>query len=307
MKDSEGMRYKAERDIARQQVERLQAKLNEMTNSLINAEYDADEHEWVREHGGLDKVREYPKMLDIVNSTINDGDVGVHPFENGDLDTFPLMMDELRKRLMPPGYEWPRFYDGKQVECGSEFMDGLVNVRCATSIEIMHSEDDEEDIVNDALIHWNEDDTLDAMLVCMWQGERVKLPKQVPTGADGLPIKIGDTVYHFRSGEKFNVISGASNIGVYIGKNGKTTGYCRADYLTHTKPVVGADGLPIKVGDEVWDAITYKGPFSVKEVELDDDRENPEDIVWCGEYLDGCYRIYRAASELTHAKPEPVD
>jgi len=88
-------------------------------------------------------------------------------------------IDELDKRLMPDGMEWPRFEDGERVEFGSA-VDGL-DSPCEKFIftrsmgGVCQLQDADGDMVN--VIH----------------GERVKRPEVL--AADGLPIKVGETVY----------------------------------------------------------------------------------------------------------------
>lgn len=162
----------------------------------------SDDHEiaeWVREHGGIEVVRNRDGFAEDMLSWIRN--VSEVPDEM-DLVDVDEEMSDIDKRLMPPGYEWPRYEDGEKVECNDKFLDGSGRVCCVTSIEIMH---DETGIVNDALIHWDEDNPMDALLVCMWQGERVKRPKPEPIGADGLPIEIGETVYEKASGREVHV------------------------------------------------------------------------------------------------------
>ena len=53
--------------------------------------------------------------------------------------------------------------------------------------------------------------------------------------ADGVPIKVGDTVYHVNTGIEYSVRS-VTNGGAHLSKGDKPGGYCRAEYLTHERP-----------------------------------------------------------------------
>lgn len=110
-------------------------------------------------------------------------------------------VEEIKKRLMPAGMEWPRFENGEPVEPGCEFADGLKGVRTCTSVEILACEDG----VRDALVHWDGDDPDNALLVCMASGERVKRPAPKVFDAGEVEIREGDTVYEANTGEEFVV------------------------------------------------------------------------------------------------------
>ena len=55
--------------------------------------------------------------------------------------------------------------------------------------------------------------------------------------ADGSPLREGDTVYHVNTGIEYSVRS-VTNGGAHLSKGDKPGGYCRADYLTHERPIV---------------------------------------------------------------------
>lgn len=66
--------------------------------------------DWVERRGGMDVVRDYPKMDEFVAALATylcvSDDIGC-----GD-DLREAVMAELDKRLMPPGMTWPRWEDG---------------------------------------------------------------------------------------------------------------------------------------------------------------------------------------------------
>ena len=83
-------------------------------------------------------------------------------------------------------------------------------------------------------------------------GERVKRRVPEALGADGLPIKAGETVYRLSDGERLEVL-------LPHGSTPETREYvdCCGELelpsnLTHERPVLGADGKPIVVGETVW-------------------------------------------------------
>lgn len=86
---------------------------------------------------------------------------------------------ELDKRLMPPGMEWPRFEDGKQITWNNS-PDHTAAI-CLALDGSCYS------------LHY---DMPDDEIMCIYEGsERVKRPVTEVLAADGLPIKVGDTVY----------------------------------------------------------------------------------------------------------------
>lgn len=70
---------------------------------------------------------------------------------------------------------------------------------------------------------------------------------------------------------------------------------------------IGSDGLPINEGDEVWDHITGEGPFTVFEIDVDEDRDSAEHLVWCSDVGPHGFKVWRIAGQMTHTKPELND
>lgn len=68
---------------------------------------------WVEDQGGLDVVRDYPKMDEFVAKLATD--LGVSDDIGCGDDLREAISEELGKRLMPQGMEWPRFEDGEKL------------------------------------------------------------------------------------------------------------------------------------------------------------------------------------------------
>ena len=87
----------------------------------------------------------------------------------------------------------------------------------------------------DAAIRWGEHDC-DFMLVCVWQGERVKRPAPKVVDADGVEISVGDTVYLTGYDEPLTV-KGFDNDGRVLMDyhNDDSLGY-KPSKLTHEQP-----------------------------------------------------------------------
>ena len=162
----------------------------------------------VDKQGGLDEVRDYPKMDGFVATLAND--LGVSDdvecgddlreavkgvinkyretlvkigcmlgYEDGELPVLPemlpeMLLGELDKRLMPPGMEWLRYEDSEMVLPSDEGIIGIEYSRTGNTV-LVTTNDDEPRVV-------------------FATGERVKRPEPEVLGADKLPIKVGDTV-----------------------------------------------------------------------------------------------------------------
>lgn len=78
-------------------------------------------------------------------------------------------------------------------------------------------------------------------------GERVKRPAPKVLDADGVEVRVGDTVYHVKDGSEMTVygIEGEWLV-VSVG------GHVRHDIVTHRAPVIAADGRPLREGETVY-------------------------------------------------------
>lgn len=87
------------------------------------------------------------------------------------------------ERAVPEGVEWPRFEDGELVEAGDEveFEGETMRVYSAT-------------FNVDGWVLWCSREGIDGRLRGSY-GERVKRPTPEVLDADGVPIKVGDTVF----------------------------------------------------------------------------------------------------------------
>lgn len=200
----------------------------------------ADDHEiseWVRKNGGVERIEnDLSEYMQIARS------VTMELFK----DSFPTRIanndeitEELDKRLMPPGMEWPRYEDGKPVMIGDEFsedptksVDKIEFAKCGFYLKTeMHD------------FYWYRN------------GERVRRPKQDPVGADGLHVHDDETVYIVDgNGEPLYVIdTKADGYQTVVVRNpsGHVNNY-DAQRLTHQLPVLDAEGNRIEPAMDVW-------------------------------------------------------
>ena len=247
---------------------------------------------WVREHGGLDAVRRMfqdadSRRVELCGALDIDLDKG-----------WSEAMAAMRRRLMPEGMEWlveawPRFEDGEPVRVGDEVMtsDGVIKVG-----ELSLTICDEEGGVT----------SIDF-------GERVKRPAPKVLDADGVEIRVGDTVWpKYPDSDPRNAVESAEV--VYVHRLGRVdvrakyaTGMSfreqvNADQLTHRAPVLAADGKPLREGEAVYGVNTgYAYTVTGFNPTTDEDGD-PCVMVVCKTESDR--RVDVPSNCLTHERPQ---
>lgn len=239
---------------------------------------------WVCDHGGLPHVKDIYNDLRAVVERL-----GVEWSES----ELHGLMDALDRRLMPEGVEWPRYEDGEPVRIGGSIADGLGRAHEVSSVEVF---DDA------AALHWNPDEPEERVWV--GHGERARRPAVL--AADGEPLEVGQTVYAMHYGYvKCTVLAIEWVVDGYLVEVENEGGHKfrqTPDEFTHQRPVLDADGVPIKVGDTVW----HEDGTELRVLGFGDE-EDGETIVRV-DYVDGPTDWSEVRSlSLTHAKPEPPD
>ena len=271
-------RYRAERDQARQECERLRARLRD---SVPREAYERKRAAWLRHIEVCESAlgRRNARIRELENASLERGTVRVEDSEaaewvrkkgglsavknlhdNGELPLCDLCeilgldrvntswMDafrELEKRLMPEGMEWPRFEDGEFVRTGDEIETVGGGVHRVGSVQFMAMTFCLEDVAGETLYQ------------TLHHG-RVKRPAPKVLDADGVEIRRGDTVWGLQS-SRACVVDGF----VTDGSHGEYTvdahyvigleqAYLMPSYLTHRAPVPAADGGPLREGETVW-------------------------------------------------------
>lgn len=135
---------------------------------------------------------------------------------------------------------WPRFEDGEPVMIG----DG---------VDSLGGEIIEVYIAGNAAAIWN--NSGNHMHLSL--GERVKRPARSVLDADGVEIKVGDTVWHEDGTElvviAFGDVQDGETMLVVEHVAGPTEwDEVRCLSVTHRRRVLDADGVEIRVGDTVW-------------------------------------------------------
>lgn len=147
-------------------------------------------------------------------------------------DTGKRVLTERERRILDM---WPRFEDGEPVMIGDE-VDGLGG----EIIEVY--------IAEDAAAIWN--NYGNHMHLSL--GERVNRPAPKVLDADGVKIKVGDTVYEPNGQSGIVTAVHPSTRCVDLRQDGCDAFCMDANRLTHACPVLDADGVPIHEGDTVW-------------------------------------------------------
>ena len=136
---------------------------------------------------------------------------------------------------------WPRFEDGEPVIPGDEFINRCQRRKTVKSVDVRDGS---------TMLH-----TEDRNWIWYYGSERVKRAPEV-LDADGVPLEVGDTVWNIKNGaelvitstelDKFDHVKASQENPV------KASVLIHPTRLTHQRPVLDADGVPIKVGDTVW-------------------------------------------------------
>lgn len=163
-------------------------------------------------------------------------------------DVMDAALDALDRRLMPEGYEWPRFESGELVQIG----DDVVGRFRADAIKVRSIE------FRDGDTYLCEGCKTDRIILVR-PGERVNRPAPKALASDGEPLEVGQTVYHIADGKEYTVEKLFKG-GAMVTHDGITGGRCRAEYLTHRAPVLAADGKPLREGETAWgiNGATYR-------------------------------------------------
>lgn len=274
-------------------------------------EEDRKAMRWVREKGGVEVMKRsfyavcqqaedgrlfalsVTRLLHSYDEVYGDGGLA----ERDDMED--LLEEELEKRLMPEGMEWPRYEDGEPVELGGEFENAKGNVSTLRTVIIK----DCRGAVGGG-IFWKLGKGACAMV--LKNGERVKRPAVL--AADGKPLEVGQTVWD-ANGDEFRVLD------LYggpvdedfpdhtvrcrrAGAEDYESTMCEPSQLTHQRPVLDAGGVPIELGDDLY---IVEGGLKLHVSNID--RVN------CKIATSAMFALDKWAdpSMFTHAKPEPPD
>ncbi len=203
---------------------------------------------------------------------------------------------ELRRRAMPEGMEWPRFEDGEPVHIGDSAPFGTDDVMEVVGVEINRFGYVLHGSINDGMRECVDGDE---------HGVAVKRPEPKVLAADGEPLEVGQTVWDVDDGTELTITSveldRLDHVKANQEKPTKASVSIHPSRLTHERPVLDADGVPIKVGDTVYEVGKNYPPFIVGRL--------PEPCAYRSVrvvYPSGAFTSLDP-ERLTHTKPEPPD
>ena len=274
---------------------------------------------WVRKHGGLDAVRsewsscvpydKHEQRRQRLLGHIAECETALRRRNErikelghrvSDLETENA---ELRRKAMPEDYEWPRYEDGKPVRFGDELPE-FSNTIYKDVKQIKFRS-------NGCVVIDNAGGSAERELV-LWNNERVKRPAPKVLDADGVEIRVGDTVWATNGHGPFEVTRTVYADRLRVICDDEENGHLNAypEMLTHERPVLDADGVPIKVGDTVYFTDGREQECNTVVYAEYDYKDEP--YVQLGRLNDVGYPTYTNCScidpsQLTHTKPEPPD
>lgn len=212
---------------------------------------DVDAIAWVREHGGL---------------------------------------EELEKRLMPEGVEWPRYDTGELVDFGDEVDRGDGDSACVDKVAFYG---DQWRLFDRHGCEINED--------MMGPGDRVRRPAPAVLAADGEPLEVGQTVWH-EDGTELRVLGfeheedGEIMVSVEYVDGPSNWSSVRNLSVTHHR-LRAADDRPFTSGQTVYD-VDSGIEYRVLGIHIDE--ENPVRVM----RTDGSHLAKAAKpNTLTHRRP----
>ena len=273
----------------------------------------ADEREaiaWVREHGGLERVK---GLLDWVVGHCStkqqlefdfwlSGRVMHELGFEGDMADRDEVERRLLARLMPEGMEWPKV-EGKPVVIGERLVgygsgdDGyeVVGVRPTCDWVLVKSYDN---ITRDG-----------GLVILEWDASKCQRPAPKVLDADGVEIRVGDEVWPKYPSDRDDAQVIRAIVLTLLGdgrvevESEYPTGmkfheYVQADQLTHRAPVLAADGKPLREGETAW--LTTSG----REIRVDKIEHRPDGFYALELFADGSKRHSAPVSILAHERPD---
>ena len=169
-------------------------------------------------------------------------------------DTGKRVLTEREREILDM---WPRFEDGEYLWFDDAYVDTDGDANEVQAVELSEAC---VDLVG-----------LEGFHTGFEPGERVKRPAPKVLDADGVPIKVDDTVWH-EDGSELHVIGfgdvqdGETMLVVEYAAGPTKWGEVRCLSVTHTRPapkVLDADGVEIKVGDTVRSSMYGDNDFTV--------------------------------------------
>ena len=206
-------------------------------------------------------------------------------------------MEAMRPRLMPEGYEWPRYETGELVRIGNE----------------VHIENEKPyanfDMLLESITISSSGFSLtgaDCEYVEFGAGERVKRPAPKVYDANGEEIREGGDAWWICEGDERGIHAerlrgeaiGPDGLVECSSYNGGTWVYLEQSELCINKPVIAADGKPLREGQTVW-SVDSGTRYTVEKIT---DELIP---IKCRSEMGSTVSLH--PSQLTHERPDSLE
>ena len=227
---------------------------------------DSEAIAWVREHGGLENVKESLAALELFAEGI-EMDTGCAFYDESMGERCVALRNEVKSRLMPEGMEWllevwPKWSNGEYCKFGDWWVSdnyGEPKPKQFRKLSIYTPEQLDEWGQGDGESYGYEWDFVRPSDP-KYRPDKVEPPAPKVLDADGAEIRVGDTVCGTRDMEPMRVVDtdyrecGFKRI--KCEKEGEGFFFYCADELTHRLPILAADGRPLREGETVWNVKT---------------------------------------------------
>ena len=210
-------------------------------------------------------------------------------------------LDAVKERTMPEGMEWllevwPKWSNGEYCKFGDWWVSDKYGEPEPEQFRKLSIYTPEQ------LREWGQDDgdnygyEWDFLRPSdpKYRPDKVEPPAPKVLDADGVEIRVGDTVYQMGCKYRVSHLHGANGkVRIVYENSGR---WVDPKTLTHRAPVLAADGRPLREGETVWNVKTGErymvGAFASGCVNVSDGRGGGLQLL---------------PSQLTHTKPEPPD
>ena len=264
---------------------------------------------WVRDQGGLERVKQqryesipraaYERKRRALLGHIAECETALGKRREAiarladENDALRLERAQMRPRLMPDGMEWlveawPRFEDDAPVRFCDDF-----------------ERDGEQHGVGS--VGLCADGSFSVNYLAYSKGERIKRPAPKVLDADGVEVRVGDTVWtveSLRQGTVKQIIRAhdgkwRDTACVDVVFDGHNHGnYVMPDLLTHRAPVLAADGKPLREGETAYDKDGTEWTIACIDIDFLSD---------CVQVRGADRTSYVKPSQLTHERPDSYD
>ena len=167
---------------------------------------------------------------------------------------FNAIADEIEaeqaERQLPDGIQWPRFEDGELVKFGDEVETNRGPKKVMSVLSSLKSYTLYEGIGDGKPIMFAS------------YGLKIRRPEPEVLDADGVPVKVGETVYHKETGKPLKVFS-LANGEVHGDEKPNVTATYSASFITHRKPDT-QEAIIADLELPAWDYLKKYGLLPVK-------------------------------------------